>query len=237
MIYFLYGTDTHKARAKLHELLTLAEKKRPGAELFKITSENWSEGMLDELIVSQGLFEQKYTIVLDSVFEKKDIKGFVLDRLSAMNESEQIFLILEGAVDAPTVKKVTANAKQVQVFEKVESKKPSFNIFSITDHLIKKDKKHLWISYIDLLDLGAGAEEIHGILFWQIKNMLLASRATSQTETGLSPFVYKNALSGSRNFDRDELVELSSKLVDITHRVRRGEGEMEVMLEKWVLEL
>ncbi len=237
MIYFLYGTDTHKARAKLHDLLLLAEKKRPGAELFKITSENWIDGQLDELIQSQGLFEQKYTVVLDSVFEKKDIKNYILERLEGLRDSEQIFLMLEGSVDLPTLKKMSAHAKQVQEFAKAESKKPSFNIFSITDHLVKKDKKHLWISYIDLLDLGAQAEEIHGILFWQIKNMILASRAGSQVETGLSPFVYKNALSGSRNFDRQELVQLSSKLVDITHRVRQGQGEMEVMLEKWVLEL
>ena len=58
MIYLIYGTDTHKTRKKLHELLDTALKKRPGAELFKITTENWSETQFDELLVSQGLFEQ-----------------------------------------------------------------------------------------------------------------------------------------------------------------------------------
>ncbi len=235
MIYFLYGNDVNKGRGKLHELLNLATKKRPGAELFKITSENFSEGKLDELISSQGLFEQKYTVVLDNVFEKKDIKSFVVDKLEAMQESEQIFLMLEGNVDAATLKKIEKSSKQVQEFKKAESKKPYFNIFSITEGLLERDKRELWISYVDFIKKGTASEEIHGIFFWQIKNMILACRAKSATETGLSPYVYKNALTGGRKYKTEELLKMSSELVEMTHKVRTGKGDMEIMLEKWVL--
>lgn len=237
MLYVIYGTDSHKARAKLHDLLDLAKKKRPEAELFKITTENWSEGQFDELLVAQGLFEQKYTTVLDNLFEKKDIKSYVMDRLDQMKESEQIFLMLESSIDASSLKKLEKFSEKVQEFEKKEDKKPNINIFSITDGLVQKDKKKLWVSYIDLLGKGAVAEEIHGILFWQVKNMILASRAGSATETGLSPFVYKNALTGARNYKNEELQKMSSDLVDMTHRVRQGKGDLEVMIEKWVLSL
>lgn len=235
MLYFLYGTDTHKARKKLHELLDLAKKKRPDAELFKITGESFSEAQFDELLVSQGLFENKYTVVLDNLFEKKDIKEYVLDRINAVAESDQIFLVLEGKVDSVSLKKIEKVAKQSQEFVKAESKKQDINIFSITDGLVAKDKKKLWVSYVDLLNKGGVAEEIHGILFWQVKSMLLASKAKSQTETGLSPYVYKNALTGARSYKTEELVAMSSELVDMTHRVRQGKGELEIMLEKWVL--
>ncbi|KND46697.1 MAG: hypothetical protein AB201_02540 [Parcubacteria bacterium C7867-006] len=237
MLYVIYGTDTHKARAKLHDLLDLAKKKRPEAELFKITTENWSEAQFDELLVAQGLFEQKYTTVLDNLFEKKDIKNYVMDRLDGMKESEQIFLMLESSIDAASLKKLEKFGEKVQEFEKKEDKKPNINIFSITDGLVQKDKKKLWISYIDLLGKGAVAEEIHGIIFWQVKNMVLASRAGSAGETGLSPFVYKNALTGARNYKTEELQKMSGELVDMTHRVRQGKGELEVMIEKWVLNL
>lgn len=235
MIYFLYGTDTHKARKKLHELLNLAKEKRPGAELFKINTENWSESQLDELAVSQGLFEKKYTIVLDNLFEKKEIKDYVVERLESLANSEQIFLILEGKIDAPTLKKIESKAKQVQEFIKSEIKKESSNIFSITENLVEKDKKHLWISYIDFIRKGVPVEEIHGIFFWQVKNMILASRAENSNDTGLSPFVYKNSLNGSKKYKIEELKEMSEKLVDMTHFVRSGKGELEVMLEKWIL--
>ena len=236
MLYLIYGTDTHKARKKLHELLELAGKKRPGAELFKITTENWSEGQFDELPVSRGLFEQKYTVVLDNLFEKKEIKDYILERLKSLADSEQIFLSLEGKVDVPTLKKINSYAKQVQEFVKTEHKEQEVNIFSITEGLVQKDKKHLWISYVNLLRRGTGLEEIHGILFWQVKNMILANRAESFLDTGLSSFAYSSALKGTRNYKNEELLDMSSKLVEMTHKVRQGEGELEVMLEKWILE-
>lgn len=236
MLYLIYGTDTHKARTKLHDLLRIAEKKRPGAELFKITTENWSEEQFEELLVSQGLFDPRYTIVLDNLFEKKDSKNFIIDRLENLAASEQIFIMLEGAIDAPSLKKIEKVAKQVQVFSKSETKKPSYNLFAITDGLLQKDKKNLWIDYIGFIEKGAVPEEIHGIFFWQIKNMIIASRAESQSETGLSPFVYRNALTGSRKYKTEELQKLSTELVNMTHKVRSGEGELEIMLEKWILE-
>ncbi len=237
MFYFLHGTDTHKARTKLHELLDLAKKKRPDAELFKITTENWSDGQFEELLVSQGLFEQKYTVVFDNVFDYKECKQYIIDRLQELHDSEQIFLLLESRVDASTLKKIEAMAKQVQEFTKPENKKSSPAIFGITDKLLQKDKKGLWISYVDLIRSGIAPEEIHGVLFWQIKNMILTTRAQSQTDTGLSPFVYKNALTGARNFKDDELSTMSSQLIEMTHRVRQGDGELEVMLEKFLLML
>ena len=130
MLYFLHGSDTHKARKKLHELLDLAEKKRPGAELFKITTESFSEGKLEELIVSQGLFEQKYTVVLDTLFEKKDIREFILAKLQELADSDQVFLHLEGKVDVAALKKVEKFAAKVQEFKKSESvKHRMFDIF------------------------------------------------------------------------------------------------------------
>ncbi len=202
-----------------------------------MTTENWGEGQFDELLVAQGLFEQKYTVVLDNLFEKKDVKEYVLDRLEGLKESDQIFLFLEGKVDAASLKKIEKHSEKTQEFEKKAEVKPSLNVFAITDGLLEKDKKRLWIDYLGLLDKGGVPEEIHGILFWQVKNMILASRATSTSETGLSPFVYKNALRGSRNYKTEDLQKMSSELVDMAHRVRSGEGELGVMMEKWMLTL
>ncbi len=237
MLYLIYGTDTHKARKKLHELLALAKKKRPGAEVFKITTENWSEAQFDELLVSQGLFEQKYTVVLDNLFEKKDFKTYILERLTGMKDSEQIFLMLESSVDSSSLKKIEKFSEKTQEFDLPAGKLEKSSIFSITNGLLDKDKKKLWISLIDFLNRGSAPEEIHGIFFWQVKNMILASRAESLGEAGLSPFVYRNALTGARHYKTEELQKMSGELVNMTHKVRQGEGDLEIMLEKWVLNL
>lgn len=235
MLYVIYGKDFIRSRKKLHELLDFAKKKRPEAELFRLTSENFEEGRLEELLSSQGLFDQKYTVVLDSLFEKKEIKEFVLGKLDEISESEQLFFMIEGAVDSASLKKIEKCAKQVQEFQPKEEKKNEHNIFSVANGLVEKDRKKLWISFLDSMKKGSAPEELHGIFFWQVKNMILASRAKSQSETGLSPFAYTNALRGSRNYKTEDLMKMSNDLVEMTHKVRSGKGSMDIMLEKWVL--
>lgn len=235
MIYFLHGTDTNKSRKRMHEILQSLLAKRPNSEVFKITSENWSEGQFDELISSQGLFEQKYVVVLDFVFSDKSAKEYITDRLKEMKDTEHWFVILDGKVDVATVRAIEKVAFKTQVFEKTDKKKDSPIIFTITDKLLNRDKKKLWISYIDLIDQGIPAEEIHGVLFWAVKNMIIASRVDSQKESGIAPFSYSKALSGTRNFKTEELKKMSGDLVEMVHKVRSGEGEMGLMLEKWVL--
>jgi len=234
MIYFLYGTDTYKSRKKLHEFLDVAAKKRPDAEVFKLDSENWSEAQFQEFLVAKGLFSQKYTVVLDNLLDKKEIKEVLLEKFKEMSESEHIFFWIEAKADAAVLKKIEKHAKQVQKFDSQQKKKEA-NIFSITDGLLAKDKKKLWISFIDFLSVGTPVEEIHGIFFWQVKNMILVSREKSQSNTGLAPFSYSNALRGSKKYTSEELQKMSSELVGMTHKVRSGEGDLDIMLEKWIL--
>ncbi len=237
MYYFLYGTDTHKAREKLHSLLDLAKKKRPEAEVFKINSENWGEGQFDELLISMGLFEQKYTVVLDNVFENKDAKDYIIEKLEDLKKSDQIFLFLEGKLDSVSLKKIEKFSEKTQEFEKKIEDKKEINVFGINNYLLNKDKKGLWISYLDLLNQKIAPEEIHGIIFWQVKSMIIANKSKTQSDSGLSPFVYKNSIRGAKNYSSEELQKISGDLINITHRVRAGEGDLGIMLENWILTL
>jgi DNA polymerase III delta subunit len=235
MIYFLHGTDTKNSRKKMHEILGQLSSKRPNSEVFKITSENWQSEQFDELLGAQGLFEKKYIVVLDFLLSQKDIKENILQKLKEMQEAEHWFLILDGKTDAATTKKIEKFVFKSQEFEKTENKKESPIIFTITDKLLARNKKQLWVCFTDLLGQGIPAEEIHGVLFWAVKNMIIVARVDSQKESGLAPFSYSKALSGGRNYRLAELKKMSGDLVEMVHKVRNGDGEMEVMLEKWVL--
>src|ERR1035437_6471893 len=193
MIYFLHGNDTKSSRKKMHEILQGLFVKRPNSEVFKITSENWSGEQFDELLGAQGLFEKKYIVVLDFILSQKDIKEFVLEKLLEMKEAEHWFLILDGKVDSTTAKKIEKFSYKSQEFEKTESKKESPIIFTITDKLLARNKKQLWVCFVGLIEQGIPAEEIHGVLFWAVKNMIIASLADSQKESGLAPFSYSKA--------------------------------------------
>ena len=176
-------------------------------------------------------------MVLDCVVSQKDIGGIILEKLEEMQNTEHWFLILDGKLDAETVKKIEKVSYKTEKFEMLEKKKESPIIFSITNKLLQRDKKQLWISYLDLQRQGIPAEEIHGVIFWAVKNMIICSRVSSQKESGLAPYSYSSSLTGSRHFKTEELVQMSSDLVAMIHRVRTGEGDMDVMLEKWMLEV
>jgi hypothetical protein len=90
MFYLLHGTDVHKSRKKLHEMLGVLSKKRPNSEVFRLTTENWSESQFDELTSSQGLFDSKYIVVLDGILERKEIKNYFLERLGSVKDSDKL---------------------------------------------------------------------------------------------------------------------------------------------------
>jgi hypothetical protein len=147
-------------------------------------------------------------VILDNLFEKgakNDTKEFILERVKGMKEAEHVFLSLEGKVDSATLKKIEKYADKVQEFNvsggSNPSKKKFSEVFSVANFLANKDKKNLWISFIDLLGKGVAVEEIHGILFWKVKDLILK---------------------GTRNYSKEELSKLSSDLVEMTHKVRQG---------------
>ncbi len=119
----------------------------------------------------------------------------------------------------------------------LDKKGKEFNIFVLTDALGARDKKRAWILYQQALGAGLSAEEIFFKLVWQIKVMLLASRTKSVTETDMKDFPYNKAKSFLKNFSTSELQNLSENLVIGYHQARRGDGEIETLVEKILLNL
>lgn len=237
MLYFLYGSDKDKARQKAADLVAALQKKKPDASFFKLTLENWSEGSFEEYIGGQGLFENKYIVLADGLMEDKPTKEFISKRLKDLHESQNVFIFREGELDKATLTKAEKNSEKVQEFalKGVEEKKEEFKIFVLTDALGRRDKKALWILYHEAKNANVEDEQIHGILFWQVKNMLLAQKTGSAKEAGLNPFVYSKSQGFGRNFKEGELSKLSSQLVHLYHDARKGIHDLDVALEKWIL--
>lgn len=237
MIYLLHGNDIHTSRKKLHVLLDGLFKKRPNAEYFHITSQNLSEYNIEELISSQGLFEQKYIVVLDNLLEDKDQKDELLKSLKEIQKAEHVFIFLEGKLDAKTVTKFEKYAEKIQEFNVKDIKKERFNTFSLTDALGARDKKRLWTLYQKAKKERVAPEEIHSILFWQVKSMLLTLHSDNAKEAGLNPFVFNKSRSFLKNYSEKEIQNLSQKLVTLSHDARRGIHEFDVALERFILVL
>ncbi len=239
MIYLLHGNDIQTSRKKLHTLLDGLFKKRPDAEYFHITPLNFSEFSIEELVSSQGLFEQKYIVVLDNLFEgkDKDLKDELLKFLKEMQGAEHIFIFLEDKLDKKTLIKFEKYSEKVQECSVEEIKKERFNTFSLTDALGRRDKKQLWTLYQKAKVEHIADEEIHGILFWQVKSMLLASVSGNAKEAGLNPFVFNKSKGFLKNYSEGEVGKLSKKLISLSHDARRGIHEFDVALERFILAL
>ena len=244
MIYLLYGSDTLKARIKLHELVSSLIKKKPDASHLRMNDETFDSAQIDEYIVSAGLFSLKTIIELDSIFKNKEAKEIVLEKIKEIAESENIFVFLEGELTKTDLKKFEKYAQKIQLFDAIDtsqsgslSAKNKFSIFSLTDALGKRDKKQLFVLYQKAKMNGNAAEEIHGILFWQIKAMLQAQASKNAEEAGLNPYVYQKSFGFLRNFSKDELAAISSRLVSMYHEARRGMADFDVALEKFIIEV
>ena len=238
MLYFFHGSDKDSARAKARGLIDALRKKKPDAELFRIDAESWSETKLQELTAGQGLFNNSYIIHITSLFENKEAKGGFVDHLEDIAKSPNVFISIEGDVDKKTLLTVASSAEKVQSFDKFKTgKKPEFNIFSLTDAFGRRDRKKLWVLFRKAVSGGAVPEEIHGILFWQLKSMILASSAKTAGEAGVAPFVFTKAKSFLKNYEERELKNLSSKLVKMYHDAHRGVHDFEVALERLILSI
>ncbi|MBX4198036.1 hypothetical protein KW782_01745 [Candidatus Parcubacteria bacterium] len=241
MIYLLYGSDTEKSRSKLHELVGSLVKKKPDASHVRITDETFTESSLDEHISGMGLFSQKTIVELDNVFRNKEAKPVVLERLKDIAESENIFVVLEGELNAGEVKKFEKHAEKVQEFDEPHSAEASrggdFKIFALTDAFGKRDRKQLWVLYTKAKRKNISDEEIHGILFWQIKALFQAKSAKNAKDAGLNPFVYQKSQGFLKNFQETELQTTSSKLVSLYHDARRGIIDFGSGLEMFILSL
>lgn len=239
MIYLLYGTNTAKSRNKLSKLIGALLSKKPDAMLVRTNSEDFEEGFLNEHIQSQGLFEQKSIVVLDTVFENKIYKDIVLKNLKKLQASDNVFIILEGKLDAKSLEKLTKHSAKVQActLPKTKEKKFDFNIFELSDALGARDRKKLWVIYQEGKMHNISDEEMHGILFWGTKNMLLCKKAKNATEAGLSSFVYRKAQTQSKNYSENELVNISQSLVQMYHHARRGQTPLNIAFERFILGL
>jgi hypothetical protein len=234
MLHAFLGTDTSAVLEAARASSAEHQTKHPQANVLTLESDQVA-GELDALLDAQGLFARTNVVVLKWPFETAEGKQHVLDRLSALSESSNVFILASSKVDQKTHKKIEQFAADVQTFMKTEEQGYNGSLFVLGDQLAQRDKKTLWVSYQQALHTGSRAEEVHGILFWAVKSMLVASRSNSASEAGMKPFVYTKFNKGAGNYTTSELSVMSAELVSMYHEAHLGAYDLATKLEEWVL--
>ncbi len=238
MMYLLYGSDEKASREKLGTLIGSLREKRPDAEYLRITEEEYTLSSVLEYTMRQGLFEKKSIVLLDRILQNKEARESITHSLQEIAHSENVFIFFEGTLDLKTVADMKKFAVKVQEFGKTLGRTYApQSIFSLADAFGRKDKKTTWVLYTQAIAHGVAAEEIHAVLLWQIKSMILASVSTGAESAGLSPFVFTKSKAYARKYERKDLRELFRRFLIVYHDARRGLADVETMLELEILRL
>lgn len=112
-----------------------------------------------------------------------------------------------------------------------------FNIFAFTDAVGARKKRDAWVLYMKALAAGMAPEEVFYKFVWQVKTMLIAQKTKTVAETDMKPYPYSKAKDFLKGFKPGELERLSTDLVLGFYAARRGEGEVETLVEKMLLRL
>lgn len=221
-------------RKDAHDFLMAPE--RDGATVERIEAEACTTELLRDRAGGISLFGGREVTLIDTPSESAEALETLLENAALLGESLNWFVVIEGKLKAADKKTLQKHANEF--FECAEAKKEErFNVFSLTDALLRRDKKSLWVLLRRAQLAGLTSEEIIGTLFWQIKTMRLAARAASPAEADLKPFVYNKAKSGLSKYREGEVDELSRKLVAVYHDGHLGKTDIDNALERFVLSI
>jgi hypothetical protein len=225
MLYLLYG----KSELRKHYIRELASEHTLAVQ--HIYDNDIQTAEIDTLVSTQrGLFEEKEFYSMHNLSRILDIKKLLEDYAS----SDNIFVFSEGTVTQGIIKLFEKYESVIKDFGKEEKKNEiKFNMFSLTDALGARDKKNLWLLFQQAIMIGS-PEEIHGILFWQVKNLALVKTSTSNP--GMNPFVYQKTSGYANKFTLLEIQKMSQDLVSMFHN-RDIYSTLDIELEKFILSL
>ncbi len=229
MIYLITG---NKKERKSFILKICEQQMLDLRQIQYFYSNDFSDTLFENIIpYNIGLFGERECFIINDSLCDLPIKTIIKE----YKETEHILIFSEQFVlkkDREAFEKIGANIK---LFEKeVEQKKEKFNTFALADLLGGRDKKKLWLAFHKAVNDGVSIEEIHGILFWQLKNLALVK--TSNSNPGMNDFVYSKNKSFARNFSIKEVQDFSERMTKIFHS-RDTYRTLEIDLEKFILDL
>lgn len=236
MIYFIYG-DSAKIFKKSNEIIDSILSKNSDATFSKIDSDNFNDFSLDEFIGGQSLFTGKQIIYLKRLFENSQFADDLLGKIKEISQSPNIFIITEEKLNKPVLNKIEKVSEKVQKFDikKVVSKKDN-SVFDLANALGNRDAKKLWILYQEKIKT-VRPEEIHGILWWQVKSILSVIKSGNAKDSGLKPFVHQKATGFSKKYQKEELEKIADQLINMVHNSRRDGIPLGLALEKFILSI
>lgn len=225
---------TGESRLELLAELERDMKLREITEAERFTEDTFSPSAALSVLEQQDLFGGgEKAIVLDQLAGFAEGKEFLEEEAVRLADSARAVYVLETSLSAVLTKAVTKAGGKITPIGISAKRKAPPAIFALSDALTARDKKTLWILYQEI-SRTAEPEEIAGTLIWQLKVILMVFLGETAS---LNPYVVTKARAALRNFKAEEVQKLLFTLIGDYHRGHRGEGDLSISLERFVLSL
>ncbi len=229
MIYLFTGDDAKAKRTSYEKFLKSIESE---AQTFFVNRNNFNKMEIESLYSGYSMFSPLSNIILENVLANEiseDSEEFILEKLTFMGESKNSFIFLEGKLNKPILDAFKKARAEINMFALSKEKKEKFNNFLLADAFGQKDKINLWIYFRQAVDKGVVMEELIGILFWKIKDMILKNppdRMSSAVRAG-----------DFHKFSKKELIDISKKLSYLLPEARSVGLDAESAFERFLLKV
>ncbi|MBI3305512.1 hypothetical protein HYZ82_00025 [Candidatus Nomurabacteria bacterium] len=107
--------------------------------------------------------------------------------------------------------------EELEIFEPLKEPKSKFNSFLLANAFGVRNKFNLWLYFREAMEKEVAMEELIGILFWKIKDMILKRDFCKFSET--------------------ELKNFSSRLSYLLPQARKEGKDAESAFERFLLEI
>lgn len=213
MIYLFTGDDTiNRNKAYQKSLNDFSD-----LPLIQINRNNFAIDTVESLYSDANLFDPKSVIVFSYILEDKQNSEFVLDKLEFFASSNNVFIFLENKLLKSVIDLFKNNKSQISVFELKKEAKEIFNNFLLANAFGFRDKVNLWLYYRQAVEIGVPLEELVGVLFWKVKDMILN----------------KNFL----KYKEKELLQIAHDLSVLLPKSRKEGKDAEITFEKFLLKI
>ncbi|MDO8183638.1 MAG: hypothetical protein Q7T49_01450 [bacterium] len=226
MLKLFTGTDRVK--------VTNAFNEAAAGSTINFNPDNFKLEEFKDTLTSQSLFGGVIKITCRDLGSLALARETVEEVVSELTASLNLFLFLEtGAKNSLAL--ALAEEGEVIKFDLPISTSRAISPFALTDSLLARDRKGLWLAFQMARRQGLGVEEIFPALAWQAKTMLLVAVSQPEDKLDLKPFVLSKAKQGLKNYSLLELKKLFANLIELYHSSYPNSDEFEFGLEKIIL--
>jgi hypothetical protein len=185
MIYLFCGDDIKKKNSACEQFIGSLKE---GAEIFPISRNNFDSIQIESLYSGSSLFSPAPIAVFSDVLGYEETREFILDKLESIGASRNTFIFKEGKLSKLILDAFKKARAKTNVFELPKEKLEKFDNFLVANAFAGKDKLNTWIYFRQAMDLGVGMEEIIGVLFWKVKDLILKKNFSKFKEEQLKNF-------------------------------------------------